>query len=158
MDTLVLLGGAVLALIWSYTTDRQQTLKALQSARRMFAATATEIIGILALIGLLLAWMPPQTIQNLLGSSNLLKTGLLGAAIGSVTILPAFVAFPLSASLLTGGANLMAVASFLTTLTMVGVATLPIEKRYFGWRFAVTRNLLSFGGALLVALGMVILL
>jgi hypothetical protein len=41
---------------------------------------------------------------------------------------------------------------------MVGVVTLPIEIRFFGGRIAVWRNLLAFGGAVVVALVMTAIL
>ena len=34
---------------------------------------------------------------------------------------------------------------------MVGMLTYPIEKRYFGSRIAIIRNVISFGIALIVA-------
>ncbi|NLB50375.1 MAG: permease, partial [Clostridiaceae bacterium] len=42
----------------------------------------------------------------------------------------------------------------LTTLTMVGIVTLPLEKKTFGVKFTVARNGLSFLFALLIALAM----
>jgi len=41
---------------------------------------------------------------------------------------------------------------FITTLMMVGITTLPVESRYFGWKIALYRNGLSFIGALVVGL------
>jgi len=56
--------------------------------------------------------------------------------------------------LLKNGASVTLVAGFLTTLLMVGVVTLPMEVRYFGWRTALFRNGLSFVGAVGIALAM----
>jgi hypothetical protein len=39
----------------------------------------------------------------------------------------------LAAMLLKSGASTASVAVFITTLMMVGIFTLPVEKRYFGW-------------------------
>jgi len=35
---------------------------------------------------------------------------------------------------------------------MVGVLTLPLESKYFGWKVAVLRNVLSFIGAIIIGL------
>ncbi|RAL68816.1 hypothetical protein C1G86_1545 [Dehalococcoides mccartyi] len=43
-------------------------------------------------------------------------------------------------------------ATFMTTLMMVGVVTLPLEIRYFGKRVAITRNLLNFVAAIIIGL------
>jgi uncharacterized membrane protein YraQ (UPF0718 family) len=108
-------------------------------------------------VSLFLTVVPPSVISSLLGSENVALSGLAGATIGTVTIMPAFVAFPLSASLIAKGAHLVAVAAFITTLTMVGFATAPIEREYFGMRFTVVRNIVSFLAALDIAGGMVVL-
>jgi len=50
------------------------------------------------------------------------------------------------------------IAAFLTTLTMVGFATFPIEKEYFGTKFTIYRNLFSFFASISVALLMGVIL
>ncbi len=158
MNTVILLSVSVLAVGISYYKDEMKTKKSLMMAKGMFLNTAGSIIGILMLIGLMLAIIPPEVIKDLLGNSSLFLSGLYGAVIGAITIIPAFIAFPLAASLFESGANLVGIAAFITTLTMVGVATLPIEIEHFGKKFAFIRNALSFVLALLIALGMVIIL
>jgi len=41
---------------------------------------------------------------------------------------------------------------------MVGVVTFPLEKKEFGTKFALTRNILSFGFAIVIALVMGVIL
>ncbi|MDI6799402.1 MAG: hypothetical protein QMD53_01750 [Actinomycetota bacterium] len=45
-------------------------------------------------------------------------------------------------------------AALITTLTMVGFATIPIETSHFGKRFTILRNLMSFAAAMIIALMM----
>jgi uncharacterized membrane protein YraQ (UPF0718 family) len=158
MSTAILLALALGGLSWSFYKDKKKSGQVLGAAFNSFAKTGIEILGILALVGLLLAWVPESTIRELLGSGSVWLSGILGALLGSVTILPAFVAFPLAASLYERGAYLLTIAAFLTTLTMVGIATVPIEIHHFGKRFALVRNCLSFMMALVIAAGMVIVL
>ncbi len=80
------------------------------------------------------------------------------AAVGSVTLIPGFIAFPLAASLLASGAGYGQMAMFLTTLMMVGIVTLPLESTFFGKRLAVERNLLAFVYAVLSSVVMGVLL
>lgn len=117
-----------------------------------------EIAGILLLISLLLSVINKEIIQNTLGNENELISTSLGALIGSITIIPGVIAFPLSRELLIAGASKAALAAFITTLTMVGIATSPIEKRYFGLRFTVYRNTLSFIFAIAIALIMALIM
>ena len=158
MSTVFLIVGALVVLAWSYLRDREKTAQSLRIARRLFLQTAGQIGSILALVGLLLALIPEQYIRVALGGPNASLSTLYGATIGTITILPAFVAFPLAGSLVERGAHVIAVAAFITTLTMVGFATLPIEIAHFGKKFALLRNAFSFVAALLIALGMVVLL
>lgn len=74
--------------------------------------TAGTVIGILMLIGLMLELMP-DVIKDLLGNSSLFLSGFYGAIIGAITIIPAFIAFPLASSLFESGANLVGIAAFI---------------------------------------------
>ena len=42
------------------------------------------------------------------------------------------------------------VATFMTTLMMVGVVTLPLEIKYFGRNVAIVRNVLNFFAAIVI--------
>ena len=44
------------------------------------------------------------------------------------------------------------VATFMTTLMMVGVVTLPLEIKYFGKHVAIARNALNFAAAIIIGL------
>ncbi len=112
----------------------------------------------LFLIGLVLTFIPPESIERVLGSSNVLFASVAAALAGSVTLIPAFVAFPLVGSFIDMGASIVPAVAFLTTLTMVGVVTFPLEKKEFGLKFAVTRNALSFVSALVIAMMMGVVL
>lgn len=158
MTTIILIIIAAGFLLFSILKSRPKTAKSLKIARNMMANTLIDVIGIMAIVGLVLALLPPELIKNLLGGESLSLSTLLGAVIGTITIMPAFIAFPLSKSLYVNGAHLVAVAAFITTLTMVGVATIPIEVRHFGKKFTIVRNSLSFVMALLIAFGMGIFL
>jgi len=54
--------------------------------------------------------------------------------------------------------GIMPAVAFLTTLTMVGIATFPLETREFGLKFAFIRNGLSFVFAIAIALVMGVIL
>jgi len=138
--------------IWSIIKDKKKTLNSIKMSSGMMKNMMGEIIGILFLIGLLLTFIPPDTIKEYMGKSNTFIATITSAFVGSITLIPAFVAFPLVGSLVNAGANIVPVVAFLTTLTMVGVVTFPLEKREFGTKFTVIRNSLSFVFAIIIAL------
>jgi uncharacterized membrane protein YraQ (UPF0718 family) len=132
--------------------------ESMKKSRGMMKNMLGDIIGIIFLIGLLLTFIPPQTIKTVLGSENVVFSSLVAALIGSVTLIPAFVAFPLVGSFVDAGASIVPGVAFLTTLTMVGVVTFPLEKKEFGLKFALSRNVLSFSAAIVIAVLMGVIL
>ena len=77
---------------------------------------------------------------------------LVAGLVGSVTLIPGFVAFPLAAALLNSGAGFMQIAVFISTLMMVGIVTITLETKYFGKKAAVARNGLAFVFSFVVAI------
>lgn len=142
------------AFVASFVKNKQKTFNSMKMARGMMKNMIGEIVGILFLIGLILTFIPPEVIKNVLGESNLFISTVISALVGSITLIPAFVAFPLVGSFVDAGASIVPAVAFLTTLTMVGVVTFPLEKQEFGLKFATTRNVLSFIFALIIALTM----
>ncbi len=144
---LYLLAGG--ALLYSFCRDRQKTARALFLAGNSFLNILPGLLGILGMIGIMLALVPPEVIAALFGNDSPWGV-LLISLVGAVTLLPAFVAFPLAASLVQAGAGLTAVAVFVTTLLMVGIVTAPLEISFFGKKFTFWRNGLGFALALVI--------
>ncbi|HIU17811.1 MAG TPA: permease [Candidatus Avidesulfovibrio excrementigallinarum] len=143
MSAMIYIGTAVL-LGWSFYKDRQKTLLALKKAWKAFENILPQFLSILLLVGFILTVLDEAFISRLLGSQSGLTGMAIAAVIGSVTLIPGFIAFPLAASLLAAGAGYGQIAMFLTTLMMVGIVTLPLESTYFGKRLAIARNLYAF--------------
>lgn len=150
--TYILYGLAGLCLLLSFLKDRGKTKAALLKALKAFENILPQFLAILIIIGLSLSVLSPETIGNLIGA----KSGLLGMAgaalIGSITLVPGFVAFPLAAALLKNGAGYMQIAAFVSTLMMVGVVTLPLEIKTFGKKAAFMRNGAAFVFSIAAAL------
>lgn len=142
---------SIILMLVSLFREKQKTLEAMKRTRGMMGNMLGDMIGIILFIGLMLTLIPPETIRSVLGSSNPYVSTAFAALAGSMTLIPAFVAFPLVGSLVDAGAGILPAVAFLTTLTMVGIVTLPLEKKEFGMKFALTRNLLSFGFAIGIA-------
>ena len=154
-STIILWAIAVIALIISTIKDKERTFNAMKMARGMMKNMIGQIIAILLFIGLILTFIPPETIKDVMGGdSNLMIATVIAALVGSITLIPAFAAFPLVGSIVDMGANIMPAAAFLTTLTMVGLVTFPLEKQTFGTQFAFSRNIMSFIFALVIAVMM----
>jgi uncharacterized membrane protein YraQ (UPF0718 family) len=151
----VLAGGG---LIFSWLGDRQKTLAVLKVAGRAGLKMLPSVLAVVILVGLVLGLVPPETIRVYLGEGTGYWGTFLAAIAGAITLLPSLVAFPLAASLLRSGASVMTIAAFVTTLTMVGFVTAPMEVRELGLRFTLVRNGLALVAGIAIALAMGVIL
>jgi uncharacterized membrane protein YraQ (UPF0718 family) len=151
MQNIILYAVAIALVLASFLKDRQKTKKALMKAWKSFENIMPQFLGIFVLIGIVLAILNPQIISKIIGGSSGWLGVLLASLVGAITLIPGFIAFPLSAMLLQGGAGYMQIGAFISSLMMVGVVTLPLEIRYFGRKAALMRNLLAFVFSLFVA-------
>ncbi|MBS3761050.1 permease [Halodesulfurarchaeum sp.] len=147
-------GFAAIGLLAALYADRERGVRAVKRGLFSFFRILPTVLTIIVIIGLLLGFVPPETIRQFVGDQSGMAGVFLTGTIGSVLHIPSIVAFPLAASFLDMGATISIVAVFVTTLTMIGVVTLPLEVRELGWRFAALRNGLSFLGAILIAVVM----
>ena len=136
----------------SFFKDKQKTKMALKKAWKSLEKILPQLLGIVFLVGIILALFNAQTISTLIGSDSGFIGILISAVVGAVTLIPGFVAFPTAALLLENGAGYMQVAAFVSTLMMVGVATAPVEMKYFGKKLTLIRNIMAFVFSLFVAL------
>ena len=140
-----------LILLISFIINKQKTIKAIKISFIKFKKIFPTFIIMLILVSIILFLFPDEVISNYLGNSSKFISVLLASFIGSITLMPGFVAFPLSGILLTKGIPYMVLSAFTTTLMMVGIITFPIEKEYFGVKVTIIRNFISLFIALSVA-------
>ncbi|MDN5348006.1 MAG: hypothetical protein PWP65_1570 [Clostridia bacterium] len=139
-------------LAFSAIKDPKKTRLALNKSLRSFLNILPDFATILALIGVMLTFLSPQIIATLLGKGSGFLGMFLSSVVGSITLIPGFVAFPLVKSLLDMGAGIMQMAVFVSTLMMVGFVTAPLEIKYFGKRETILRNSLSYIFSFIVAI------
>ncbi len=152
--TLAIWIGTFVFLVIYFTKDKVKTKQALKMAFRMGKGMLASILSIIFAIGLILTVLPPMEIANFVGKQSVLLATVVAALFGTITLVPAFIAFPLVGTLVGAGVGVVPSVAFLTTLTMVGVVTFPLEKKEFGVKFTAVRNGLSFLFAIVIALVM----
>ncbi len=151
MDSYFLYGITVVLLLLSFFKDRKKTLMALKKGWKAFDNILPQFLVVILFVGVMLAVLDPQTISRLIGKNSGWVGVILAATVGSITLIPGFVAFPTAALILRAGAGYMQIAAFISTLMMVGVATMPVEIKYFGKKMTLMRNLMAFIFSLFVA-------
>jgi uncharacterized membrane protein YraQ (UPF0718 family) len=149
--TEILYALAAILLVVSFVKDKAKTKKALMKAWKVFEKILPEFLIVVLLVGIMMAALDAETISGIIGADSGWIGVVLAAIVGSVTLIPGFIAFPTAALLLQGGAGYMQIGAFVSTLMMVGVVTLPVEIKYFGKKLAFLRNIFAFLFSFLVA-------
>lgn len=139
-------------MIFAFIRDRTKTKQALIVALKSFFRILPTVLIIIIFIGLLLGFLPQSQISKIIGEQAGFWGVLVVALLGAVLHIPSLISFPLAASLLKSGASVTSVAVFITTLTMIGVITLPLEIKELGKKMALLRNGISFVIAIIIGI------
>jgi len=151
-NALYFIAFAICCSLISFLLDREKTILGFKKGLKMFRNILVPFLNILILISLLLFIVPPQLIVKYLGAGSGSIGFAIAAVVGSITLIPGFISYPIAAGFLQQGASYGTVAVFMTTLMMVGVVTLPLEIKYFGKKVAILRNALSFIIAVIIGM------
>ncbi|NCO66907.1 MAG: hypothetical protein COW32_07750 [Candidatus Aquicultor secundus] len=104
-----------------------------------FASVAVTLVTVFIFVGLFQVWVREEFILKHLGA--LLGTAIHGPLVG---------VFPLLKTLLNKGARLGVVIAIVSTWA-IKVPMIPLELRFFGWKFTLVRQLLLFASAFVMA-------
>lgn len=107
------------------------------------------IVGIFLLVNLINLVLEGQ--YSKVFTNNWLLDPLLGAGIGSISFGMPLTSYVVGGELLKQGVSLIAVTAFILAWTTVGVLMLPLEAKFLGKRFAITRNIINFFFAIIIA-------
>lgn len=141
----------LIIVIGSFRRDSDKTKLALIKAWKYFENILPLFLSIIFGIGIILSVLSPEAISKILGNQSGWLGIIVAAIIGSVTVIPGFVTFPLAATLLKNGAGLTQIIVFISTSVMVGVITIPIEIKYLGRKVTYLRNSLALVFSILIA-------
>lgn len=142
--TLFFYGLTAILLAVSLGKDRGKTILAVRKAAFMMLGVLPYFLTILLVTGAAILLLPPEAVQTLIGTESGMRGMLLSAVAGAAALVPVLAVFPVAADLLKNGAGTAQMAVFISTLTTVGIVTIPLEAKYMGIKAAVLRNLLFF--------------
>ncbi len=145
-------GITAILLIILYFKDKEKTIKSVKIGVKKLVKQLPIFFNMMVLVAVSLYFVSDEVIVHYLGSGSSATGMVIGAIFGSIAIMPGFIAFPLAGVLLEKGVTYMVLASFTNALMMVGIASFPVEKEYFGLKIGIIRNVIGFITALFVAL------
>ena len=151
MSSFILYLVTILLFIISYKKDKGKTKKALLKGWKSIENILPQFLGIILLVGITLAILRPEIISNIIGNNSGIFGVFFSAFIGSSVMMPTFVAFSTGDMLLKNGAGIAQVAALISTLTLIGIITIPLEAKYIGKKATIYRNILAFVFSIIVA-------
>ena len=151
MTSYILYGLCIMLLLISFSKDKEKTKKAVKNGLKSWEKIMPQFLSITIVISIILAILKPEIISNLIGESSSILGVLLSSIIGSIAIMPTFVAFSTGNTLIQSGAGYAQVSALISTLTMVGFLTYTLESEYIGKKATFYRNFLAFLFSFIVA-------
>ncbi len=152
--TFFLYAAALICIGASFHRDRGKTEEAVRKAGRMLMGVLPHFLAIFIISGILFTSGNAETVNALVGRESGITGMLLSAVAGAVALVPVLAVFPVASRLLENGAGMAQMTVFISTLTTVGVMTIPLEQKYLGLKTAMLRNLLCFIAAFGTALAL----
>ena len=152
IDTIIIYSLTFVLLVLSFIKNKQKTKKALIKAKNTFIKLMPVLLPLFLFIGIILTLVTPEFISQTMGEESGIFGYFIGLFLGSITFMSPFVAYPLGSDLIAQGASVPIVAGFLVTLMSVGLVYFAMESKMFNKKVAIYRNLVSFIGAILVIL------
>ena len=84
----------------SFITNRKRTLTAIKIAWNKFRFVLPAFIEMIIIVSIIIYLVPDSLIVKYLGKSGIFQGTIFAAAAGAVTVMPGFLAFPLSGILI----------------------------------------------------------
>jgi len=133
------------------------TLKvSVKKSLRTLTKSMPIMFGILLLISMI-SVLTNGTYSNIFSGNSFLDP-LVGAIAGSLSFGIPITSYIVGGELREQGVGLLAVTAFILSWTTVGFAMLPLEAKFFGYKFAIYRNVINFIFSIIVAIFTVVTL
>jgi uncharacterized membrane protein YraQ (UPF0718 family) len=142
----------IIILFLSFIKDRNKTIKGIKRGLKKFNNILPSYLVLLMIISIILL-LSEDFIVRFLSQNSILSGTFMSVIIGSITMMPGFIAYPLAGILLEKGVPYIILGGFVTSLMLVGIVTYPVEKEYFGKRAAIIRNVFGFLISIGIAMG-----
>lgn len=150
MVELIYLLFILLFAAYFYKRDKSKLKMAGVGFKKVTISLTPYVLGIILIASIIQVLIPKQVIVSLLGQDSGLMGPLLAAVFGCIFEGPTIIAFVLGGSLLASGASIAAVGAFISSFSMVGLVSLPLEKKELGIIFAGTRFVVTVGASVLI--------
>lgn len=132
-------------------TRSEKIKEASKKTLNSFKQSLPILLGMILLISLAQAIIPKEFYLKIF-TGNPIIDPIAGAIFGSIATGNPVTSYVISGELLKQGVSLIAVTAFILSWVTVGIIQFPAESLMLGRKFAITRNLISFISAIIVAI------
>lgn len=127
-----------------------------QKALSITGGFLKEMLSILpavfVLSALISAWVSRDVIIRYFGKESGVRGHIASVIMGSISAGPIYAAFPLAQSLLQKGASIANTIIIISSWAVIKLPMLFVEARFFGFKFTLTRYLLTLPAILLMGI------
>ena len=141
--TVVFVGAVLVLYLIVYLKKPALAVEGLKLGGASFIKVIPLILAAFALGGLLQVLIPSGFLSRWLGPQKGVQGILLGSFLGGMTPGPLYVAFPIAAGLLKGGASIGTVIAYILAWEMWPIRRLPLEVALIGWKFVLIKLVLA---------------
>lgn len=152
MSIIIIYVAVGILFVISWMKNKVKTKEILKLTKDSLMEMLPKFLSLLLLIMLVLTFIDESVISKFLGESSGINGLIASGFLGSVTLMPTVIAYPLAGGLLRLGAGYAQITMFITTLTTVGIITFKIEKEYLGTKIAFLRNCIAYIFAFFIAI------
>jgi hypothetical protein len=136
-----------------FVRDRRKTIQAVRRGLKMLWRILPHMSIVLVLISICLAILTPNQLKMWLSVDSPAHFGL-ALVVGSIALIPGFIAFPLAAALSKKGCAARYVFIYLGAFSVMKLPMLSFEISFLGWRFSLIRLALTLPVFVIIGLVM----
>lgn len=114
-----------------------------QVSREYFIELLVILPAVMVILGLINVWISKDVVMKHLGEESGLRGAFLSILLGSFPTGPLYIAFPIVAALRRKGASLANIVILLSAWACIKIPQELIELQFLGFKFMVTRLLLT---------------
>lgn len=108
------------------------------------------VLTIVMIASIIQVVIPASVISNVLGEQNGVLAPLIATLIAAIFEGPTIVAFVIAAGLLNSATSISAAIAFISSFSMIGIYSIPLEQAELGKKFPIIRFGVTFVGCIII--------
>lgn len=108
------------------------------------------VLSIVMIASIIQVVIPAPVISKVLGEQNGLLAPLIATLVAAIFEGPTIVAFVIAAGLLNSATSVSAAVAFISSFSMIGIYSIPLEQSELGKKLPIIRFVVTFVGCIII--------